>query len=164
MENARLRRRGAKEEGAVGPLGEITPGEPYVLEHQIGHLLRRAHQRASAIFAAELGEAFQITPTQYAALVKLHDLGAQSQNHLGRLTAMDPATIQGVIKRLEERKLIERSGDPGDRRRATLRLTASGEALVSTMIPGGIRVTAATLAPLDDAERRAFLALLAKLI
>jgi len=28
---------------------------------------------------------------------------------------MDPATIQGVIKRLEERRLIERSGDPEDR-------------------------------------------------
>jgi MarR family transcriptional regulator, lower aerobic nicotinate degradation pathway regulator len=145
---------------AAGP----TSGARYVLEEQIGHLLRRSHQRASAIFAAELGDAFQITPTQYAALVKLHDLGAQSQNRLGRLTAMDPATIQGVIKRLEERKLIERSGDPGDRRRAALRLTEAGAALVATMIPYGIRVSEATLAPLDEAERRALLALLAKLV
>jgi len=136
----------------------------YVLEEQIGHLLRRAHQRASAIFAAELGDAYQITPTQYAALVKLHDLGAQSQNRLGRLIAMDPATIQGVIRRLEERRLIERSGDPGDRRRATLRLSEAGVALVRAMIPHGIEVSEATLAPLDEAERRAFLAHLAKLV
>jgi MarR family transcriptional regulator, lower aerobic nicotinate degradation pathway regulator len=136
---------------------------PYVIEEQVGHLLRRAHQRATAIFLAELGERFSVTPTQYAALVKLHDLGEQSQNQLGRLTAMDPATIQGVIKRLEERRLIERSEDPEDRRRATLRLSAAGEALVTAMIPAGIAVTAATLAPLDAEECERFLALLRRL-
>ena len=41
----------------------------YVVEDQVGHLLRRAHQRATAIFLAELGEKFAVTPTQYAALV-----------------------------------------------------------------------------------------------
>ena len=50
-----------------------APGSDYILEDQVGHLLRRAHQRATAIFLEVLGEAFQITPTQYAALVKLHD-------------------------------------------------------------------------------------------
>lgn len=136
---------------------------PYVVEDQVGHLLRRAHQRATAIFLAELGERFEITPTQYAALVKLHDLGEQSQNQLGRLTAMDPATIQGVIKRLEERNLIERSGDPGDKRRTTLRLSASGAKLVAAMIPSGLRISAVTLEPLDAEERTVFLALLRRL-
>jgi MarR family transcriptional regulator, lower aerobic nicotinate degradation pathway regulator len=135
----------------------------YVVEDQIGHLLRRAHQRATAIFLAELGEKFSVTPTQYAALVKRHDLCEISQNQLGRLTAMDPATIQGVIKRLEERRLIERSGDPEDRRRTTLRLSPEGEALVAAMIPYGVRVSEATLAPLDAAEREALLALLRRL-
>jgi DNA-binding MarR family transcriptional regulator len=142
----------------------VTPSpSDYVVEDQIGHLLRRAHQRATAIFLAELGEKFSVTPTQYAALVKLRDLGEVSQNRLGRLTAMDPATIQGVIKRLEERKLIERSGDPADRRRTTLRLSPAGEALVVAMIPNGIKVTETTLAPLDAAEREGLLALLRRL-
>jgi DNA-binding MarR family transcriptional regulator len=142
----------------------VTPSpSDYVVEDQIGHLLRRAHQRATAIFLAELGEKFSVTPTQYAALVKLHDLGEVSQNRLGRLTAMDPATIQGVIKRLEERKLIERSGDPADRRRTTLRLSPAGEALVLAMIPNGITVTDLTLGPLDATEREALLALLRRL-
>jgi DNA-binding MarR family transcriptional regulator len=139
------------------------PAIPYVIEDQIGHLLRRAHQRATAIFLAELGERFQITPTQYAALVKLHDLGEQSQNQLGRLTAMDPATIQGVIKRLQERSLIERSGDPGDKRRTTLRLSAAGAELVAAMIPFGLRVSAVTLEPLSAEEREVLLALLRRL-
>ena len=83
-------------------------------------------------------------------------------NQLGRLTAMDRATIQGVIRRLEERQLIERSGDPGDRRRSSLRLTPSGETLVAAMIPCGVRVSAVTLQPLDEGEQKTFLALLRK--
>ena len=135
----------------------------YVLERQIGHLLRRAHQRATAIFLAELGEGHGVTPTQFAALVKLRDLGAQSQNELGRRIAMDPATIQGVIRRLAARRLIERSADAGDRRRTTLRLTERGLALVEHTIPLGLRVTAKTLAPLTASERARFLRLLARL-
>jgi MarR family transcriptional regulator, lower aerobic nicotinate degradation pathway regulator len=135
----------------------------YVLERQIGHLLRRAHQRATAIFLAELGEGHGVTPTQFAALVKLRDLGAQSQNELGRRIAMDPATIQGVIRRLAARRLIERSADAGDRRRTTLRLTERGLALVERTIPLGLRVTAETLAPLTASERARFLRLLARL-
>ena len=139
------------------------PAETYTLERQVGHLLRRAHQRATAIFLAGLGDTSGVTPTQFAALVKLFEVGAQSQNELGRLTAMDPATIQGVIRRLATRRLIERSGDPGDRRRTTLRLTLRGRALVERSIPLGIAVSARILAPLSAAERRQFLRLLRKL-
>lgn len=114
-------------------------------------------------FLAELGEAHQITPTQYAALVKLHELGEQSQNELGRRTAMDPATIQGVIGRLVARRLVVRAGDPGDRRRAKLRLTPAGAALVLRLIPLGPRVAEATLAPLDPTDRAEFLRLLCRL-
>jgi DNA-binding MarR family transcriptional regulator len=135
----------------------------YVLEAQIGHLLRRAHQRATAIFLAELGEAHGVTPTQFAALVKLYDLGEQSQNELGRLTAMDPATIQGVIRRLAARRLIARSGDPADRRRARLILTPAGRALVERTVPLGLVVTDRTLAPLAPRERTRFLKLLNRL-
>jgi DNA-binding MarR family transcriptional regulator len=140
-----------------------NPVDGYVLERQIGHLLRRAHQRATAIFLAELGEAHGVTPTQFAALVKLRDLGEQSQNELGRRTAMDPATIQGVIRRLAARRLIERSGDPSDRRRTTLRLSKRGLALVARTIPLGAQVSAKTLAPLSATERERFLRLLARL-
>src|SRR5580658_8223281 len=94
--------------------------ETYVLEAQIGHLLRRAHQRHVAIFLASMGEDAP-TPTQFAALVKLADAGELSQNRLGRLTAMDPATVKGVVSRLVARGFVERAADPGDQRRVTLR-------------------------------------------
>jgi MarR family transcriptional regulator, lower aerobic nicotinate degradation pathway regulator len=135
----------------------------YVLEHQAGHLLRRAHQRHTTIFQDGMGDV-QLTPTQYAALVKIRDTGQISQNQLGRLTAMDPATIQGVVQRLAARGLVDRTPDLHDRRLMQLRLTAKGRALVQTAVARGIAITEATLAPLSEAERPLFLSLLRKLI
>ena len=137
-------------------------GSRYRLEEQVGHLLRRAHQRATAIFLERIGDS-RVTPTQFAALVRLYEEGELSQNHLGRLTAMDPATIQGVIRRLAERRLILRRRDPTDRRRTLLRLTDEGERAVAALIPNGPGVSAATLAPLSEREREDFLALLRRL-
>lgn len=134
----------------------------YVLEEQVGYHLRRAQQRATAIFLGRIG-ASDLTPTQWAALVKLHDHGALSQNHLGRLTAMDPATIQGVVRRLDRRRLIARRADDRDRRRTVLRLTPAGAALVVSLLAEGHRVSDDILAPLSNAERDSFLALLKRI-
>ncbi len=150
----------ARKAKAVPPPSDETA---YRLEDQVGYLIRRAHQRASAIFQALIGDA-QITPTQYSTLVKLHDLGELSQNHLGRLTAMDPATTQGVIRRLQERELIANRPDPNDRRRTLLRLTPGGQTLVEALLVNGPKVTASTLAPLSPAEQGVFLSLLKRLV
>ncbi len=137
-------------------------GKSYQVEAQVGHLLRRAHQRATAIFLVEIG-ADDVTPTQFAALVKLRDEGTLSQNHLGRLTAMDRATILGVIRRLAERGLIERAADPNDQRRMVLSLSPAGRRLVDRLAQNGFKVSAAILDPLAPGERETFLALLRRL-
>jgi DNA-binding MarR family transcriptional regulator len=142
--------------------GACTRDDGYVLEDQIGHILRRAHQRASAIFSSEFAE-FELTPTQFAALAKIGDSGEVSQNLIGRLTAMDPATVQGVIGRLEKRGLIASKPDPDDRRRTLWRLTKKGADLLGRAVPAGIRVTALTLEPLSGAEQKTLLGLLDRL-
>jgi DNA-binding MarR family transcriptional regulator len=140
----------------------MSKPEPYVLEAQVGHLLRRAHQRHVAIFLAAMGEEGP-TPTQFAALAKLADAGEVSQNRLGRLTAMDPATIKGVISRLVARGLVERAADPQDQRRITLRLTEEGRALVAQLIERARAATQGTLSPLSPAEQRRLVTLLGKI-
>ena len=148
---------------AIAAREDPSDAEPaYVLEDQVGHLLRRAHQRHAAIFQEMIGDA-QLTPLQFAALAKLDDLGEVSQNELGRRTAMDAATMQGVIKRLLARGLIDRKPDPEDRRRVVLSLTADGRALIAAAKPNGHAITDETLAGLSDAERRSFLSLLKRL-
>ncbi len=156
MKAAAIRRESPRASSSTGS------GEDYRLAEQVGHLLRRAHQRHTAIFQEGIGDT-QLTPTQFAALVKINDLGQVSQNELGRLTAMDPATIQGVIQRLEARKLILRESDAQDRRRAILSLTPAGQTLIADAIVRAKAITEATLAPLSAEEREQFLALLKKL-
>lgn len=124
--------------------------------------MRRAHQRHASIFQERIGDE-QLTPLQFAALVKLHDLGEVSQNQLGRLTAMDAATMQGVIKRLLARGLIERRPDPGDRRRLLLSLGPDGHEVLDACLPNGHAITDETLSPLTATERRTFLDLLRKI-
>ena len=85
-----------------------------------------------------------------------------SQNLLGRLTAMDPATIQGVIQRLMARKLIERRADPADKRATLLRLTQAGLALAQNAVAAAHTVSAATLEPLAARDRAALTELLRK--
>jgi DNA-binding MarR family transcriptional regulator len=52
-----------------------------------------------------------------------------SAGELARILHLHPSTLTGVIKRLEERQLLERSTDPRDGRRALLRLSRAGRAL-----------------------------------
>ena len=134
---------------------------PYVLDEQIGFILRQVWQRHSAIFARDIGT--NLTPTQWAALSKLAETGPCSQNQLGRLTAMDVATIKGVIDRLSARGLTETSPDPEDGRRLLVSLTRAGQQLSEKVAPNALAITRETLAPLDAKEREALMELLNKL-
>ncbi len=101
-----------------------------------------------------------LTPTQFAALAKIGDQKEVSQNRLGRLTAMDPATMKGVIDRLHRRGLIACKPDSTDRRRTLWQLTDPGTALLGRAVAAGVRTTEETLAPLSRKERERLLALL----
>lgn len=164
MRSTALRTPAGEEHPAHGDLTEGLPaGIDYALADQINHRLRRAHQRASAIFMEAVSDA-QLTPTQWAALAALSAAGALSQNQLGRLTCMDPATTQGVILRLVDRKLVERRPDPQDRRRTSVRLTRPGQELVAASLPKAREAHARTLEPLNAEEQGLFLDLLARLM
>jgi MarR family transcriptional regulator, lower aerobic nicotinate degradation pathway regulator len=133
---------------------------PYVLDDQIGYILRRVTQRHLALFAQSIP---QITTTQFAVLARLMELGPQSQNALGRETAMDAATIKGVVDRLARQGLVATTPDPDDRRRLTVALTPEGTALFSQLAPQAQRISAETLAPLSGDESVALLKLLLRL-
>lgn len=148
---------------ALPPSGVIPEAEGFVLDEQVAHLLRRAHQRASALFLTVLTDA-QLTPTQFFAMARLHEMGKLSQNRLGRLAAMDPATIQGVIRRLHERGFIERLADPTDRRRMVLSLSPLGQETVVRLLKDANRVGEDILAPLPPQEQAVFLSLLKRLV
>ena len=131
----------------------------YILEEQIGFVLRKASQRHIAIFAKHISE---LTPPQFAALAKLAEVGETSQNQLGALVAMDAATIKGVIDRLKARGLVSLSRHEGDRRRLIVALTDKGREAVEKFRPLAHRITDETTSPLTARERETLMRLLAK--
>lgn len=133
----------------------------YVLDAQVGFLLRRAQQRHLSIFAAHMAEG--LTAQQFAALVKLSETGPTSQNALGRLTAMDNSTINGVVRRLRQRGLVEKFRAPEDERLHMLRLTEEGMRVLGRVVPLAMEITRLTLAPLSRSEQQALLRLLRKI-
>ncbi|QIE56098.1 MarR family transcriptional regulator [Pikeienuella piscinae] len=134
----------------------------YRLDKQVGFLLRLANQRHTAIF--QQNALRELTPTQFAALMRIAEIGPVSQNQLGRMTAMDVATIKGVVERLRRKGLVRSGPDPIDRRRTRIALSESAEALLDDLRDMGRRITEETLAPLSPTDRRVFLALLARMI
>lgn len=157
MANARMRRKPVGGAGTAADRAAV-----YALEAQVGFLLRCAHQRASEVFNAVMGR-FGVTPTQFAALAKLDDMGSVSQNQLGRLTRMDPATISGVVGRLIGRGYVRQAADLKDARLVMLMLTPVGQTAVTAMKGAAAEVSQRTLEPLDAGKRAAFLEALAKI-
>ena len=135
--------------------------KPYNLDEQIGYLLRLASQRHAAIFQNQIPEG--LTPTQFATLIRVNEHKEVSQNQLGRLAAMDIATIKGVVDRLRRKGLLVVNADPGDKRRSLISLTQAGQAMMNELRLQGLQISADTLAPLKPAEQKTLLALLKKI-
>src|SRR5688500_12146607 len=147
---------------ATGKPPRMVSPTGYVMEDQVGFLMRVAMQRHTAIFMSRM--VHDLTQTQFAALAKLADVGTCSQNHLGRLIYLDAATIKGVIDRLRARKLVTIQENPKDRRRSMIALTRAGARVAEKAVGVARRITAETLAPLRRAEQRQIVRLLQKMI
>lgn len=151
-----------REKLQVVPLAaEPAPDGCYVLDEQVGFLLRVAMQRHTAIFTGCMAEA--LTQTQFAALAKLYEVGPCSQNHLGRLIYLDAATIKGVVDRLSARGFVTALNDPNDRRRLAVALSERGRKVTEQAMNVAAEITAKTLQPLTEDERRTVVRLLKKL-
>ena len=145
---------------ATDPVNTKNPD--YALEDQVGFMLRVASQRHANIFQSNI--IGNLTPTQFSTIIRLAEVGKVSQNHLGRLTAMDVATIKGVVDRLKAKGLIQSEPDLIDKRRSVISLSPQGEALVSELKRAGRQISEETLAPLNAKEQKTLLGLLRKIL
>jgi MarR family transcriptional regulator, lower aerobic nicotinate degradation pathway regulator len=128
----------------------MARGRKYVLDEQIGFLLRKANQRHRAIFSRMISP--KLAPAQFAAMAKLRSDGPIHQNELGRLVAMDSATTTGVVNRLAQRGWVRSSSSADDARLRVIELTDEGNAVLDQLLPRAQAISAATLAPLTHEE------------
>lgn len=141
--------------------------EDYDLQSQVGYRLRVANQIAVELFAEVLGTqvgAERVTTGQFAVLSTLWEKPGMAQTELAQQTAMDMPTLNGVLKRLAARGLVDVAVDEVDKRFRVIVLTAEGRDLSETLRAHGHLVSERVLAPLPPDDRASLLALLDKLI
>jgi DNA-binding MarR family transcriptional regulator len=103
--------------------------------------------------AAEASTPGGLRPRHLRALGILSERGPLSQQGLGELLSLDPSNVVGLLNELEERGLITRRRDPGDRRRHIVEISISGEeALAGAYVRLGL-VEDDLLAALSAEER-----------
>lgn len=132
------------------------------LHQKPGHLVRRCHQIAVALFL-ERCAGFDLTPMQYAILRAADAEPGLDQISLAGLVALDRSNAARLCAMLEKRGLLKRARDRTDRRALRLSTTTQGKALLARAAAAVDDVQEALLAPLTVAERAAFVAALEKI-
>ncbi len=127
------------------------------------HLLHRAGQCAEVLFAKETGRS-ELTPRQYAILAAVAQNPDVSQTGLVEQTGVDRSTLADIVRRLVERKLLQRKRTKEDARMYAVRLTAKGKAALASMKPAASRVDTRILSVLKSSERAAFITALAEIV
>jgi DNA-binding MarR family transcriptional regulator len=87
----------------------------------------------------------------------------QSQQAVARRLGTPPSRLVALVDGLEERGLIERRRNPGDRRNYALHLTAAGKRAMADLSQAALEHEQAISAPLTEAERAQLSKLLGKL-
>ena len=90
-----------------------------------------AHAAVCARLEAALQARHGLSLRWYDVLLQLHGAaeGRLTMRDLGRAVVISKSGLTGLVDRMERAGLVERSGDPGDRRVVHVTLTPAGAAL-----------------------------------
>ena len=111
----------------------------------------------------ERAAALDFTRPQAGLLRLISREPGQSQQAVARRLGTPPSRLVALVDGLEQRGLIERRRNPGDRRNYALHLTAAGEQAMAALSQVASDHEKAISAPLTQAERAQLSKLLAKL-
>lgn len=125
-------------------------------------LLSKANQMSIRFLAQKVGE-LNITPVQALVLGFLSDEDRITSSELGKRTELDSATMTGILDRLEAAGLIERQGNPADRRSIKIHLTEQGKALAGEAVRIIAKANREFLAILTEQEQEELRSLIRKL-
>lgn len=128
----------------------------------MGQLLFVAQQAAQTL-ATERLEPLGLSPRAWGVLSTLAESGPMTQIELATALAIDRTAMVYLLDELEERGLVERVRNPEDRRSFLIHLTAQGEQTQRKAAAGLAGATETLLKPLDTAERRQLVDLLARI-
>jgi DNA-binding MarR family transcriptional regulator len=138
-------------------------GRSDTIDRSIIHLLHRASQRASEIFALETRD-FDLTARQYAVITTVAQHEGLSQTDLVRLTGIDRSTLADVVQRLLRRGIIQRQRTMQDGRTYAVSLSREGRDLLDAIKPHARRADRVVMSCLGDEDGKLAAKILARLL
>ena len=109
-------------------------------------VLLRLSRRIRAHSAGEL------TPSQFSLFVTIVKHGPTTVGDIAEIEHVKPPTASKIIGKLEEAGLVQRTGDPRDRRRALIASTEAGRDYLDGVRTAGRAWLAGQLVTLDRAD------------
>ena len=128
----------------------------------VAFLLAQLGAHAAAAFAERI-RPLQLTPPQAGVLRRLAQFPGQSQRELADALGMHAPRLVALIDELEDRGLVARDRDPGDRRNYAISLTDEGRQLLAELARVARQHEDTITAALDDSERAQLLTLLRRI-
>lgn len=141
----------------------MVPSLQASLQASPGYLLARVGAESRRRWTQALSSA-GLRPAHFGVLMTLGAVPRASQRELGQAIGVDPRNLVGVIDELEERGLVDREAQPGDRRRHAVCLTPAGRSKLAELRRKGEAAERELLAVLDAQERSQLYRLLLKVL
>lgn len=137
-----------------GPATAAAIGAQVPFGHSVGFLLSQLGYAVTRRFGSEL-DALSIEPRHFGVLRALGTSSLPSQQALGEHLHIPPSSIVALLDQLEQKGLLQRRLDPGDRRVRLVELTEAGKAVLARALKIAIGIESTVCAGWDASEREA---------
>jgi DNA-binding MarR family transcriptional regulator len=135
-----------------------------VVDNAIGFWIHRVYQATrNEMYRAFREQGYDVTPEQWAVLIRLWERDGCSQIELSDATFRDQPTMSRIITGMEQRGWLERRADPGDARTRKIYLTRAGRDLKPKLVPVAERLVGQLVAGIDERSLRTTRAALRKM-
>ena len=133
-----------------------APSRTLKLEQFLPYRLSILAQLVSESLHALYAQPFGLTVTQWRVMAALGRFAPLTASEVGTRIVMDKVAVSRAVAGLLQRGLVERAVDRADRRRASLRLSARGNAMHARIVPIALDYEAKLYDALTPEERKSF--------
>lgn len=131
--------------------------EAFDLHEAPGHLLRRCHSRARAVFEDLVGRHTGLSKQQVALLLSVAHNPANTHAQLSHETGFDRNTLADTLDRLIAKGLVVRNRSALDGRAYEIHLTEAGRKQLEDLIPLSVAVQEEIIRPIPKELRAQFI-------
>jgi DNA-binding MarR family transcriptional regulator len=122
-----------------------------VVENAIGFWIHRVYQASrNEMYRAFRAAGEDITPEQWAILIRLWERDGLAQSELSDATYRDAPTMSRIIDSMERQGLVERRAHATDGRIRVVHLTRHGKAIEKKLVPLAEMIVKRMTAGIDD--------------